>query len=243
MTWRLQLKLKLDQFHLEIDLESTSQTMAFIGLNGSGKSTLLKAIAGAYPQLEGLIEIGGRTLFDSSSGINIPMESRHLGYVPQGNSILPHLTVLENMCFGAVPKHMTTGQMRAAALTSLEALGCTNLAGTRGAALSTGQRQRVALARVLIRRPDAHLFDEPLSNIDPVTRLQLRRSLLEHLGTQKTPSLIVTHDYRDVLNIAQMVCVMEAGKVIQTGTPKVVAAQPINAFTEAFFDGAPLNIT
>jgi molybdate transport system ATP-binding protein len=240
MTWRLKLNLNLDHFSLDIDIESTAQSMAFIGLNGSGKSTLLKAIAGAYPHLKGVIEVGAQTLFDSSSGIDVPIEARGLGYVPQSNSLLPHLTVVENLCFGAVPEHMSNAQMQKAAFDWLEELGCPNLAQMRGSTLSTGQRQKIALARVLMRRPQALLLDEPLSNIDLVTRQQLRRLLQRHLNEHDTPSLIMTHDHRDALNVAQAVCVLENGKVIQMDTPKAVAANPVNLFTEAFFDGVTL---
>ena len=240
MTWRLKLKLSLDQFNLEVDIESDAQHLAFIGLNGSGKSTLLKAIAGAYPQLEGVIEVGGRPLFDSYSGVNIPIEMRGLGYVPQGNSILPHLTALENMCFGAIPKHMSPSQLKMAASSWLKTLGCSNLAGSHGSILSTGQRQRITLARVLLRRPRALLLDEPLSNIDPITRRQLRHLLQSHLNEHNPFSLMMTHDHRDVINTAQIVCVLEDGKVVQLDTPQAVAANPVNPFADAFFDGAVL---
>ena len=238
--WRLKLHLNLDQFQLDVDIESAARSIAFIGLNGSGKSTLLKAIAGAYPHLKGIIEIGGRVLFDSSSSIDVPIESRELGYVPQNNSILPHLTSIENMCFGAVPEHMSGDEIREAAFTWLEALDCSDLAHIRGSSLSTGQRQRIAFARVLIRRPRALLMDEPLSNIDPVARQQLRRMLQDHLNDHNPLSLMMTHDHRDVMNMAQIVCVLEGGKVIQLGTPKAVSSNPVNPFTEAFFDGVAI---
>ena len=219
-------------------LETDAQVVAFIGENGSGKSTLLKAVTGAYPQIDGHIEVAGVTFHRSASDIYLPIESRDVGYVPQGNSLMPHLTALENICFGPIPKHLDQLSYTQAGMDWLTTLGSADIAQMSASALSTGQCQRVALARILVRQPKALLLDEPLSNIDPVTRLELRRSLRVHLSENKTPTLIVTHDYREVLNIAQLVCVMDAGKVIQIDTPKAVATQPVNAFAEAFFEGS-----
>lgn len=238
MTWRLNINLELKQFLLKVNVDLNSPVVALIGENGSGKSTLLKAVAGAYPQMEGQIEVNGVTYSRSNSAFFLPIESRRIGYVPQGNRLMPHLSVLENVCFGPIPDHLDRHRYLQAGMDLLKQFDCVQLAHCSAAQISTGQAQRVALARALVRDPAVLLLDEPLSNIDPVTRLELRRLLVSYLRTQHTPTLIATHDYRQVLNLAQTVCVMAAGQVIQVDPPAIAAAHPSNPFVEAFFDGS-----
>ena len=237
MTWHLDIQLELEHLSLTVNVDLQTQVIALIGENGSGKSTLLKAVAGAYQHLRGQMEVGGVTFCQSNSAFHLPIESRNIGYVPQGNRLMPHLSVLENVCFGPIPNHLDRHRYLRTGMDLLKQFDCVQLAHCSAALLSTGQAQRVALARALVRDPAVLLLDEPLSNIDPVTRLELRRLLASYLSTTHTPTLIATHDYRQVLNLAQTVCVMEAGRIIQVDTPLAVVANPSNAFTEAFFDG------
>ena len=233
MNWEVRVKMTLGALHLELNLKGGLTPLALIGPNGSGKTSTLRAITGAYPGACETLTLGGTRLVDSSEGLACPPEARNVGYVPQGYALFPHLNVLDNVAFGAKGG---LEERRASALRLLETLGATTLATRATSALSSGEAQRVALARALMRRPSLLLLDEPLASLDPQGRRRTRRFLVDHLNTQRTPTLVVTHDARDVYALNATVYVLDAGKVIQSGSAEKLKADPANDFVAEFFD-------
>jgi len=205
--------LRVDHGGFVLDIElavEPGQVLALLGPNGAGKSTALAAIAGLVPSV-GTIELAGRTL-DA-----VPVERRRVGYVFQDYLLFPHLTVLDNVAFGAT---------KAVALEWLERLGIADLAGSRPAQLSGGQAQRVALARALATSPDLLLLDEPLAALDVTVRDEVRSSLRGFLRDYAGPTIVVTHDFEDVAALADEVVVIEAGRVTQRGQVRGVVREP-----------------
>lgn len=238
MTWEVCVRARVGALNLAVNLQGHAGPTVLIGPNGAGKTTLLRLIAGAFEPDAGRIVIGGKTLFDSERGINVPAEHRGVGYVPQGYGLFPHLRVLDNVAFG-----MSTWARRqprkarcAAARALLSELGVGHLAARLPRGLSGGEQQRVALARALLVAPRMLLLDEPLSALDASARRVLRRFLAARLAQSGHPALVVTHDRRDVTALAAHVGVIEEGRVVQEGSPKALAAHPATAFVAEFFD-------
>jgi molybdate transport system ATP-binding protein len=225
-TLRLDLAHPLRSFALELSLEVGAEPLALVGPSGAGKTTLLHAIAGLLRPERGRIACGG-TWFDSEHGIDLPPEQRSVGLVFQDYALFPHLSVEENVRFGAAGP---VGQ-------TLERLGIRGLAYERPDALSGGERQRVALARALAREPEALLLDEPLAALDAQTRAAVRsylRGLLRELGL---PTLLVTHDYADAVALASRIGVLVEGKLVQLGTPKELLTGPATPFVADLVGG------
>ena len=234
MSWRAHIALRLGRFDLDITLEGGDAPLVLIGPNGSGKSSTLRAIAGAYALRAEHLSVDGELIADSASGLSCPPEGRRVGYVPQGFALFPHLSVIDNVAFGA----STPGSVRRErALELLTRLGAGSLAERGTQTLSSGEAQRVALARALMIRPRLLLLDEPLSALDLPSRRLMREFLAHHLASEGTPSLMVTHDVRDVRALNATVVVLEGGRVLQVGSAAELKARPENAFVEEFFDG------
>jgi ABC-type sulfate/molybdate transport systems ATPase subunit len=159
----IDLTLPLRSFALELSLEIAGGPLALVGPSGAGKTTLLHAIAGLVQPSRGRITCG-ETWFDSTAGIDLPPEERSVGLVFQDYALFPHLTVEENVRFGA---HAPIDGL-------LRRLEIDRLAQVSPRELSGGERQRVALARALAREPGALLLDEPLAALDAATRAGVR---------------------------------------------------------------------
>ncbi len=227
--WRLRVVARLGGLDLDIDLQTESVAMVLMGPNGAGKTTLLRLALGAMRPERGLVAVGGRALFDSEARVDVPMEARRLGYVPQGPSLFPHLSVRDNVRFGAAAPR--------AADDVLEEFGLSALASRRPPSLSGGERQRVALARALAMRPRALLLDEPLSALDEEARPAVRASLQARI--RAVPTLLVSHDPHDARAFGQ-VAVLERGRVSQAGTLDALAASPATPFVARLAIGATL---
>ena len=216
---------------LDVDLRGPAGPLAVIGPNGSGKTTLLRALAGAITPTAGRIEVGGEVFFDRVGGIDRPIERRRVGYVPQGFGLFPHLSVLDNVAFGVVGDRSTR---HARAREMLETFDGLHLADRRPRRLSGGEQQRVALARALLTAPRLLLLDEPLSALDAAVRRSVRRLLAERLKALGQPSIVVTHDVRDVAALDAPVVVLDSGRVVQSGTLDALRAAPVNDFVAEF---------
>lgn len=208
----LELEVVRDGFLLDVALSLPEGPTVLIGPNGAGKSTLLRAILGAVPVRRGRIALEGRTLLETARGLSLPTEERRVGWVPQEYALFPHLSVLENVAFGTPGPG---GRARARAM--LEQLSLLPLAGRRPGTLSGGERQKVALARALAAGPGALLLDEPLAALDADTRETTRMFLAETLRTQGIPSLVVTHDLRDLVALGAPLVLLESGRVRSAG--------------------------
>jgi molybdate transport system ATP-binding protein len=159
---------------------------AVMGPSGAGKTSLLEAVAGLRPRTRGRIAVDGDALLDDARGVRVPPERRRIGYVPQDAQLFPHLSVRENVLFGA---RAAGGRVSGV----LEVLELTRLLDRRPSTLSGGERQRVALARALATDPRLLLLDEPLAGLDVGLRDRVLPYLLRLRAEWNVPTLYVTH--------------------------------------------------
>ena len=241
MRWRVQVRAGVGPLALDVDLEGGAAPLALIGPNGSGKTSLLRIIAGARRPDQGEIEVDGTPFFDSTRSLDLASERRRVGYVPQGYGLFPHLRALDNVAFGLSTgvRRQPRGPRREAALRMLEDLGCGDLAARHPHQLSGGEQQRVALARALVIDPRILLLDEPLAALDATARRSLRVFLTERIRAMGRPTIIVTHDVRDVVALDARICVLEQGQIVQRGDVDALRAAPATDFV-AEFVGATL---
>jgi len=239
VSWEVRVRLRLGDLDLDVELEGGAAPVSLIGPNGSGKTTLLRTIAGAYRPEHGSVRLADTVVFDAERGVDVAPEDRHVGYVPQGYGLFPHLSALENVAFGLVGRlpGATRLERRAAAARLLERMGCAHLAERRPPTLSGGEQQRVALARALTVEPRLLLLDEPLAALDARARRSIRSYLVEHLTERQGPALVVSHDVRDVRALGGTVAVIEDGRIVQRGTAAELATAPATEFVAAFFEG------
>jgi len=215
----IRLRVPLQRFALEVELESDARRIGIFGPSGAGKTTLLEALAGWRSGIEGRITIAGRTWFDSERGISMPLDARGIGYVPQEGLLFPHWSVRANVSAGLARAPGTDGERAALVRHVLGMLELEALAERSPATLSGGERQRVALARALCSGPELLLFDEPLGALD----LPLRRRILPYLVrvTEEfgTPLLYVSHAATEVSVLCDEVLLLREGRVVARGRP------------------------
>ena len=202
------------------------QVLGVLGPNGAGKSTLLSAVAGLTPVSAGRITLAGQVLDDAGTGAFVEAAGRPVGFVFQNYRLFPHLTVTENVAFSPRARGLGRRAARSAAGHWIDRLSLTDLADRKPAELSGGQAQRVALARALAGQPALLLLDEPLSALDAGTRLDVQAELKRHLADFAGPCLLVTHDPLEALVLADQLIVLEDGRIVQEGTPALIASKP-----------------
>jgi molybdate transport system ATP-binding protein len=209
--------------HLQV---APGETVAVLGPNGAGKTTLLRAIAGLFPIDRGAIAVDGVTLDDTRTYVE--PEHRPVALMFQDHLLFPHLSVVDNVAFGLRATGMRRKDAARQATAWLErvGLGVGVAAHTRPAQLSGGQAQRVALARALATSPRVLLLDEPLAALDAASRGTTRRDLARHLRTHDGMRVVVTHDPVEAAALADRLVVLEAGRVVQTGTIDELTARP-----------------
>jgi molybdate transport system ATP-binding protein len=220
---RIDVALPLRDFELALELEvAAGETVALVGPSGAGKSTVLRAVAGLVRPERGRIECG-ETWFDGR--IDRRPEERSVGLVFQDYALFPHLSVERNVAFGGPLDGL------------LDRFGIAHLARARPSELSGGEQQRVALARALARRPRVLLLDEPMSALDPHTRVDVQTELRALLRELALPTLLVTHDFEDAAALADRVGVLVDGKLLQLAAPGDLVAEPADAFVAALAGG------
>jgi molybdate transport system ATP-binding protein len=180
----VQVAARVGRLSLDVAFQTGNRTTAVVGPNGAGKSTLLACLLGARPLTRGRVVVGNVVLCDSKTGVNLPVESRRLAYVPQEYALFPHLTVWKNVAFALTSHQGKNSSLergrRIEAL--LVELGVESLARRFPSTLSGGERQRVAIARALAMNPLGLLLDEPLAALDVHSRVQVREFLASYLG-------------------------------------------------------------
>jgi molybdate transport system ATP-binding protein len=209
-------------FRLEARLEAPGGITVVYGPSGAGKSTLLMTVLGALRPQCGRVTVGDRTVFDSSSGVDLPVHRRRVGIVFQDALLFPHLTVRANVAYGAPDRRR--GAACADAL--LERVGAADLAERVPRELSGGQRQRVALARALAAEPDGLLLDEPFSALDTTARNALGQLLRALQADSGIPFLHVTHDLGEAVRLGSHLVLIDNGRVVEQGPPARVFATP-----------------
>ena len=220
-----------------VDVEiANGELIVIVGPSGCGKSTLLRMVAGLETITDGEIRINGVRVNEKE-----PMD-RNIAMVFQNYALYPHMNVFDNMAYGLkiarTPKDEISKRVgEAASLLQLD-----GLLDRKPRQLSGGQRQRVAMGRAIVRKPDAFLFDEPLSNLDAKLRVQMRleiKTLQSNLGVT---SLYVTHDQVEAMTLADRMIVMNEGRVEQIGQPLEVYEHPASLFAAQFIGSPSMNV-
>ncbi|HUC36105.1 MAG TPA: ATP-binding cassette domain-containing protein [Acidimicrobiales bacterium] len=207
------LDVRLGSFHLAVAHSARTARLAVLGPSGSGKSVTLRAVAGLLGSGAGSV-VYGRTEVGA-----VPVESRRIGYVPQGYGLFPHLTVWRQVCFGV-------GADGALAAHWMSRLHLRGLEDRYPAELSGGQRQRVALAQALARSPQLLLLDEPFSALDAPVRHELRAEMRGLQRENDLSTILVTHDPEEAAYLADELVVLSGGRVLQAGSREEVFGRP-----------------
>ncbi|XYI00029.1 ABC transporter ATP-binding protein [Sorangium sp. So ce1128] len=237
---RARVTARVGRVRVDAEIETGEGTLALVGPNGAGKTSLLSLLLGVLPVERGRVEVGGAVLLDTDAGVDVPVERRGIGYVPQDYALFPHLSVRENIEFAVrSDSSRRSGAARAARVTAmLHDLGIAEHAHRRTQTLSGGEQQRVALARALSVSPRALLLDEPLAALDVHSRREVRAFLAGYLRALALPTIVVTHDAEDARLLGQRIAVLEAGRVTQAGTWEDLAARPGSRFVEELVSSA-----
>lgn len=207
------------------------EIVCLLGASGSGKSTLLRIVAGLEPLQHGLVRFDGAEL--ARPGREPPPEERRFGFVFQDHVLFPHLSVADNVAFGL--RKRSPDERRERALAQLRQVGLEAHAGRYPHTLSGGEQQRVALARALAPEPPVMLLDEPFASVDSTLRRRLREDARRALRASGVPSIVVTHDAEEAMELADRIAVIDAGTIVQDDTPAAVWRQPADRFVAELF--------
>jgi multiple sugar transport system ATP-binding protein len=223
----------VEDLNLSID---DGEFLVLLGPSGCGKSTALRLVAGLEEPSAGAIIIGDRVV----NGIEA--KNRNIAMVFQSYALYPHMTVRRNLEFPLRTRHVPQEARARIVADAARWLGLEELLDRRPAELSGGQRQRVALGRAIVRRPEAFLMDEPLSNLDATLRVKTRSELVAMHRELETTFIYVTHDQVEAMTMASRIAVMQKGRLQQTGSPQSVYEEPANTFVAQFIGSPPMNI-
>ncbi|MFO1326285.1 MAG: ABC transporter ATP-binding protein [Rubrivivax sp.] len=212
---------------IELQIEG-GRYCCLLGPSGCGKTSTLRMIAGHEDPSEGRITLGGRDI------THLDPAARGTAMMFQSYALFPHLTVLDNVAFSARMKGVARAEREARARQLLELVHMTPFAARLPAALSGGQQQRVALARALMMQPQVLLLDEPLSALDPFLRLKMRAELKRWHRELGMSFVHVTHSQEEAMALADLVVVMNHGRIEQAGSARDVFERPRTEFVARF---------
>ncbi|MGA3352271.1 MAG: ABC transporter ATP-binding protein, partial [Acidimicrobiales bacterium] len=220
----------------DVDLEvEDGEFLVMVGPSGCGKTTTLRMIAGFETPTEGVIRIGGKAMN------SVLPKDRNLAMVFQNYALFPHMTVAKNLSFGMKARHEPKATINREIETIASMLGIDPLLDRKPAELSGGERQRVALGRALLRRPQAFLMDEPLSNLDAALRVQMRLEIKRIHAQFPVTTVYVTHDQVEAMTMADRIALMNAGRLQQTAGPESIYGRPANSFVASFIGTPKIN--
>ena len=220
--------------NIDLDIKDR-EFMVLVGPSGCGKSTTLRMIAGLEEISEGEIRIGERLIND------VPPKDRDIAMVFQNYALYPHMTVYENMAFGLKLRKFKKADIDKRVKEAARILSIEDYLDRRPKALSGGQRQRVAVGRAIVRKPEAFLFDEPLSNLDAKMRVQMRAEISKLHTQLETTMIYVTHDQVEAMTMGDRICVMKDGIIHQVDSPINLYDRPANLFVAGFIGTPPMN--
>ncbi|HXG50872.1 MAG TPA: ABC transporter ATP-binding protein [candidate division Zixibacteria bacterium] len=207
-----------------------------LGPSGCGKTTTLRCIAGLERADAGEIVVAGKKVFSAEDSTFVPAYRRPIGMVFQSYAIWPHMTVFENVAFPLRVGKTKLGndEIQKRVRNAVEQVELGGLEERMATQLSGGQQQRLALARALVREPQVLLLDEPLSNLDAKLRERMRVELRELQRRLRITTLYVTHDQIEALSMSNVIAVMNAGVIVQEGTPREIYLHPKSQFVAQF---------
>ncbi len=220
---------------ISIDVDA-GEFLVLVGPSGCGKSTLLRIIAGLISATTGDLYLDGERVND------LEPRARDVAMVFQNYALYPHMTVRKNLAFPLKLSKESRATIEQRVSETAEILGLTPLLDRKPGTLSGGQMQRVAVGRAIIRNPRVFLFDEPLSNLDAKLRAEMRAEIArlhERLGIT---TVYVTHDQAEAMTMGSRICVLDAGVIMQIGTPIEVFSRPANGFVASFIGSPAMNL-
>jgi len=209
--------------------------VVLLGPSGCGKTTLMRCISG----LEKLTE--GKIYFDEKDVSNVPPKDRNVAMVFQSYAVWPHMKVRDNIAYPLKLKKMPKNEIEERVKWVSELLHISELLDRFPAQLSGGQRQRVAVARAIVHQPKVLLMDEPLSNLDALLRVKMRSELKKLHERVKVTTIYVTHDQVEAMTMGDKIAVMNAGKIVQFGTPEEIYKKPKTIFVAGFVGSPQMN--
>ena len=221
--------------NLNLDMRD-GEFMALLGPSGCGKSTTLRMVSGLESITSGQMLIGGKVINDMHP------KDRGIGLAFENYALYPPLKIRENLAFNLRAHGVNQSEIDKRVAEISKYLQIEDLLDLKPAALSSGQKQRVNIARALIRRPAVLLLDEPLSHLDAALRVQMRTEIKRLHTEQRFSTIIVTHDQLEAMALADRIAVLNEGKLQQFDTPLQVFNHPANEFVAGFLGEPPMNI-
>ena len=220
----------------DFDLEiKDKEFIVLIGPSGCGKSTTLRMIAGLETVSDGIIKIGDRIVND------LEPKERDVAMVFQNYALYPNITVYDNLAYPLKMRKMGNNEIHKRVTRVADILGISAALGRIPKELSGGEKQRVAIGRVIVREPAVFLMDEPLCNLDVTLRNRMRIELMELHKRIDTTFIYVTHDQTEAMTLGDRIVVMNDGNIMQVGTPQEVFDTPHNLFTAGFLGYPKMN--
>lgn len=209
--------------------------VCLLGPSGCGKTTTLRLIAGFVPANGGEIRVDKKVVSSASS--TVPPEGRNMSMIFQSYALWPHMTVFGNVAYGLKLRKMTSSEVTRRVQEILKATQLSHLAERYPGELSGGQQQRVSLARALVVKPEILLLDEPLSNLDANLREEMRFEIRRLHDEFRYTTVYVTHDQSEAMTTADLIVVMNDGRIEQAGTPEDIYERPESEFVAHFIGG------
>jgi multiple sugar transport system ATP-binding protein len=233
LTKRFGSNTVVDQVSLTVE---NGEFFVLLGPSGGGKTTILRMICGLEKPDAGQVLLDGRDITQLSP------RQRNVGMVFQDYGLYPTMDVYGNIAYGLENRHMPKAEIQKRVEEAAAKLKLTPLLRRTITALSGGEQQRVALARILARDADLFLYDEPLANLDPKLRYQARRDIMAVHRARQVPSVYVTHDQTEAFAIGDRIAVIAHGKLQQLGTPDELLEAPANLFVARFIGSPAMNL-
>jgi multiple sugar transport system ATP-binding protein len=220
---------------MSLDIED-GEFMVLVGPSGCGKTTALRMVAGLEEISEGVLRIGDRVVN------HVPSRDRDIAMVFQSYALYPHLSVYDNIAFGLKLRKEKKAEIDTRVKEAARVLGLEPYLKRKPRALSGGQRQRVAMGRAIVRRPQAFLMDEPLSNLDAKLRVQTRAEIARLQDDLGVTTIYVTHDQIEAMTMGDRVAVMRKGELQQVAAPQELYDHPVNLFVGGFIGSPAMNL-
>ncbi|MGH6860238.1 MAG: ABC transporter ATP-binding protein [Phyllobacterium sp.] len=209
--------------------------VCLLGPSGCGKTTTLRLVAGFVSANAGEIRVGGNVV--SSAHSTVPPEERNMSMIFQSYALWPHMTVFENVAYGLKLRRLPQEEIKRSVRTILAATQLLPLESRYPGELSGGQQQRVSLARALVIKPEILLLDEPLSNLDANLREEMRFEIRRLHDEFRYTTVYVTHDQAEAMTTADVIVVMNDGRIEQAGSPEDIYERPATEFVARFIGG------
>lgn len=216
------------------------EIFVIMGLSGSGKSTLLRCMSRLVEPTAGQILLDGQNLLDASRSELTEIRRHKMGMVFQNFGLLPHLSVIDNVAFPLRAQGVSLDKRLARAQEVIDLVGLNGREHAYPHQLSGGQQQRVGIARSLAVKPDVWFLDEPFSALDPLIRTQMQDEFLSIQRDLHKTIIFVTHDILEALRLADRICIMKDGEVVQIGPPSEIVLNPADGYVRKFTADVPL---